>query len=270
MMTSSGPSPSTPSWGRMLPSAEAIDIPVDGQHIHGTLLGPGQPVTGGAGVLFIHGWGGSQEQYIRRACEVAARGYVCLTFDLRGHAWTKGQRSTVSRGANLRDALAAHDVLAAQPGVDPSAVAVVGSSYGGYLGAILTTLRPVCWLGLRAPALYKDADWDLPKRRLRHEQDLAAYRRRAVPAQDNRALRACEALRGDVLLVESEDDRVVPHSVLASYLAACTQVRSLTYRVIRGADHALSQEPWRRAYTAILVSWLTEVLPGAAACLPRQ
>jgi pimeloyl-ACP methyl ester carboxylesterase len=216
-------------------------------------------------VLFIHGWGASQEQQIRRACEIAVHGFVCLTFDLRGHAWTKEQRATVSRADNLRDVLAAYDRLATQSGVDRSVIAVVGSSYGGYLGAILTTLWRVCWLGLRAPALYKDSDWDLPKRQLRHQQDLGAYRRLVVPAEDNRALRACAGFRGDVLLIESENDRVVPHPVMASYLAACTHVRSMTYRVIAGTDHALSEEPWRRAYTAILVSWLLEMGHGRAA-----
>jgi pimeloyl-ACP methyl ester carboxylesterase len=249
----------------MTPRAEALDIPVDGQSVCGTLLSPGPPVTGAPGVLFVHGWGGSQEQYIRRACVIAALGCVCLTFDLRGHAWTKGQRALVARADNLRDVLAAYDLLVGRRGVDPSAIAVVGSSYGGYLGAILTTLRGVRWLGLRAPALYKDPDWELPKRQLHHDPDLVAYRRRAVPADGNRALRACAAFRGDVLLVESEHDRVVPHPVLANYLAACTGARSLTYRVLQGADHGLSQEPWRRAYTAILVSWLKEMTAGTGA-----
>jgi pimeloyl-ACP methyl ester carboxylesterase len=246
----------------MTPRAEVLDILVDGQYIHGTLLVPGRPVTGAPSVLCVHGWGGSQEQYIRRACQIAVLGCLCLTFDLRGHAWTKGQRKTVSRAENLRDVLAAYDLLAGQDGIDPSAIAVVGSSYGGYLSTILTTLRPVRWLGLRAPALYKDADWELPKRQLHHDMDLVAYRRRVVPAADNRALRACAAFRGDVLLVESEHDHVVPHPVLASYLAACAQARSLTYRVIEGADHGLREEPWRRAYSVILLSWLTEVTTG--------
>jgi pimeloyl-ACP methyl ester carboxylesterase len=210
----------------------------------------------------VHGWGGSQEQYLGRAREIAALGFVCLTVDLRGHARSEGLRDTVSREDTLRDVLAAYDVLARQPGIDPSAIAIVGSSYGGYLGAILTTLRRVRWLGLRAPALYKDTDWDLPKWQLHHDPDLVAYRRRAVPAEDNRALRACAAFRGDVLLVESEHDHVVPHPVLANYLAACTQARSRTYRVLAGADHGLSEEAWRQAYTAILLSWLTETAFG--------
>jgi pimeloyl-ACP methyl ester carboxylesterase len=249
---------------------ETVDLPVDGQQIDGTLL---TPDGGGAapGILFVHGWGGSQEQYLARAQEIAGLGCVCLTIDLRGHAKTQPQHETVSRGDNLRDVLAAYDLLAHHRGVDPAAIGVVGSSYGGYLAAILTSLRAVRWLALRAPALYKDADWELPKRQLHQDPDLSAYRRRVVRPEDNRALCACEAFRGDVLLVESEYDHVVPHPVLANYLAACVQVHSLTYRVIEGADHGLAEEPWRLAYTSILVKWLTEMLAARGqATLPSE
>ena len=249
---------------------EILDIPVDGQHIAGTLLIPDEVRSALPGVLFVHGWGGSQEQYLARARALADRGCACLTFDLRGHAKTQPQHETVSRGDNLRDLLAAYDVLAGQRRVDAAAIAVVGSSYGGYLGAILTSLRAVRWLALRAPALYKDGDWESPKRQLHHDPDLAAYRRRAVRPEDNRALCACEAFRGDVLLVESEHDHVVPHPVIANYQAACLQARSLTYRVIPEADHGLAQELWRSAYTSILVNWLTEMVAGAKETTPRQ
>jgi dienelactone hydrolase len=66
----------------------------------------------------------------------------------------------VSREESLRDILAAYDFLAAQPNVDSDSIAVVGSSYGGYLAALLTALRPVKWLALRVPALYKDSEWE--------------------------------------------------------------------------------------------------------------
>jgi hypothetical protein len=38
---------------------------------------------------------------------------------------------------------------------------------------------------------------------------------------------------------------------------------SLTYRVIAGADHGLSEEPWQQAYTSLLVNWTTEMVLGA-------
>ena len=232
---------------------ESVDIAVDNQIICGTLFTPPH-VVGSA--LFAHGWGGSQQQYRRRACAVAELGFLCLTFDLRGHARREDQRKTVSRAANLRDLLAAYDLLAGQPG--SSAIGLVGSSYGAYLAAILTSLRAVHWMALRAPALYKDADWQLPKIELHIDPDFADYRRRAVAPQDNRALQACAAFRGDVLIVESELDDTVPHQVIENYVAACKSARTLTRRLVKGADHGLSTEAWQRESTAYLVDWLKE------------
>src|SRR5215469_16998058 len=123
--------------------AERVEIPVDGEFIDGTLLTPDPPAAGAPGVLFLHGWGGSQEQYRGRARAVAALGWVCLVVDLRGHVRSEWRREVVSREDHLCDCLAAYDRLVAAPGVDPSAVGVVGSSYGGYLAAILTSWRPV-------------------------------------------------------------------------------------------------------------------------------
>jgi len=239
---------------------DALEISVGEQMIAGTLVTPGTLIPG---VLFVHGWGGCQEQYVARAREVAALGCICLTFDLRGHARTKDQQKTVTREENLNDIVAAYDALARQRGVDASALAVVGSSYGGYLAAILTTLRPVRWLVLRAPALYKDSEWTLPKDQLRKLQELDAFRRMPVEAAESRALRACADYKGHALIVESEHDAIIPPQVVVNYRQALTQTASLTYRLLKEADHALSSEACQQAYTTLLVSWLSEMIHGA-------
>lgn len=234
-----------------------IGINVDGQRINGTLVLPAKRMPG---VLFVHGWGGSPEKFLMRAREVANLGCVCLTFDLRGHAETKDQFNTVSREQNLADVVAAYDALAQHPEVDPSAIAVAGSSYGGYLACILAELRPIRWLALRVPALYKDEDWCAPKEKLRDKQNLEAYRRQPVHPDECRALRSCTAFQGDVMIVESEHDTIVPHQVIVNYRAAFTSARSLTYRMMKGADHGLSRPEWQLAYNALLVNWIAEML----------
>jgi dienelactone hydrolase len=238
--------------------SEKISIPVDDQQIAGTFVAAQSKNL--PGVLFAHGWGGTQEQCLVPARLAAGRGCACLIFDFRGHGRTFDQRIQITREDNLRDILAAYDVLASRPEVDPKAIAIVGFSYGGYLAAITTTLRPVSALALRAPAIYRDANWNLPKLKLHEDPELVLYRRRPVSWDDNRALLACVAFAGDVLIVASELDDVVPAPVSESYAAAFTHARSLISHVIAGADHALSDERLHREYTARLVEWLTKVM----------
>jgi len=52
---------------------DPLDIAVDDQHIAGTIVTPGTLIPG---VLFVHGWGGSQEQYVARARDIAALGCI--------------------------------------------------------------------------------------------------------------------------------------------------------------------------------------------------
>jgi uncharacterized protein len=238
----------------------AVHIKVRGGQIAGMLVSPAPRVPG---ILLVHGWGGNQQQYQKLTKELASLRCVCLTFDMSGHEATKSRRETVNREDNLADLVAAYDFLAAHPLVDRAAIAVVGSSYGGYLAALLTELRPVTWLALRAPAIYKDTDWQMPKQQLHREQALAQYRQQAIAAAENRALGACAAFRGDVLLVESGRDRIVPRAVLVNYRLACMNALSLTFRTISQADHALTDPRSRSSYATILKRWLDEMVTGA-------
>ncbi|MBB4018610.1 hypothetical protein GGR16_003657 [Chelatococcus caeni] len=236
-----------------------ITISVDRTELGGLVV---EPRTGMPGILFVHGWAGSQERDRSRALGISQLGCICLTFDMRGHGARADQLRTVTRRDNLADLCAAYDALTEQPNIDTSAIAVVGSSYGGYLAALLTAHRPVRWLALRVPALYRDDGWTVPKFSL-NRADLARYRQRFVPREENLVLRECERFKGDVLIVESENDDIVPHPAVASYLSAFINARSVTYRILEGADHALSRDSDRQAYDTLLLHWVREMILGA-------
>lgn len=239
--------------------SEPIELPTDEQSIAGTLLSPSPKLPG---ILFVHGWGGSQQRDLGRAKGITGLGCVCLTFDLRGHARTEGQKQSVTREQNLNDMLVAYDRLVSHPDVDPHSIAVVGTSYGGYLATLLTAQRKVRWLALRVPALYWDKEWDVPKSAL-NKEGLAHYRNTPLTPADNRALGACAEFAGDVLLVESEHDDHVPHTTLMSYRAAFVEAHSLTYRMIDGSDHGLTSEACQKAYSTLLTSWISEMVIGS-------
>jgi hypothetical protein len=93
--------------------------------------------------------------------------------------------------------------------------------------------------------------------------ELDVYRRELLSANQNRALSACATFEGHALIVESERDDTIPHPVITNYRTALGKVHSLTYRMIAGADHGLSQQRWQEAYMAMLVNWATETGIGA-------
>jgi hypothetical protein len=64
------------------------------------------------------------------------------------------------------------------------------------------------------------------------------------------------------MIVESEHDELIPHAVVANHLAF-GNVRSMTYRTLSGADHALSHDADQAGYTGLLMNWLTEMVIGA-------
>jgi dipeptidyl aminopeptidase/acylaminoacyl peptidase len=117
-----------------------LSIPMPGYALYGTHFRPEAPAPKRPAILFLHGWASSQQGYLPRTEALSALGFVCLAFDLHGHGESGGERGTpAARRDFFNDALAAYDLLVGQDDVDVKRVGVVGASFGGYLGALLTS-----------------------------------------------------------------------------------------------------------------------------------
>ena len=240
---------------------EVATFPVPGSALAATAVKQARSPA----ALFIHGWEGGRRDMAGPMIEAAAAGFVCLDYDLRGHGATRGQREQVTLRGSVEDAVHAWDALAAIPGVDAESIAIVGTSFGGWLAALLTAERPVRWLALRVPALYPDQWWDAPKESFDPDA-LEAYRQGQPDRGSDRALAACARFEGEVLLVWSGKDEVLPPVLADSFQVAFPAARSLTVRRIRDADHGLSGNGSRAEYRNLLGGWLSGSL---AACRRR-
>lgn len=231
----------------------------DGQTVRGTLYFPQKLQRKNPAVMFIPGWTSDETGYKPRAEALTKLGFICLTISLRGHGASDGKMEEGSREDHLHDVLSAYDFLTSQKNVDKNQIAACGSSYGGYLGAILCAHRPIKWLILRAPALYLNKDFDMPTAKLVADRE-GTFFKNFKPEMGNFALVGIEGFTGDILIIESEFDQIIPHNIIKIYKQASRRKEHLKHKLIKNADHELSTKKYKQAFIGILVTWFKERL----------
>lgn len=259
----------------LLPRLDRIEVA--GVKVAYRLFGP-QAVPRGA-VLFIHGWGGAQDANdVRLARQLAAEGFVCLTFDLAGHGRSEGRVEDFTVAQFLEQAATVYDRLVAsmapdananspQSGGFPTAACtqvamstppyVCGSSFGAYLACLLSAQRPVAGLGLRVPANYPDDIF--------HGPPVAAYIGSGSPREwrsqprastENRALAALAAFAGPVQLLAAGRDETIPCQTTENFISAA-RPGALQYHLLAEATHTLYAIPaMRREAYRLVREWL--------------
>jgi uncharacterized protein len=230
---------------------QSVTFDVDGRTVHGTLTAPqvdGPPATGTPGLIFVHGLGGSQQGYVRRAGVLAGEvPVISLSFDLSGHGDSAADLEALTPRDHLDELVAAYDLLVEQSGVNADRIGVCGVSYGAYLAVLLSSLRPVTSLLLRAPALYGDHELD---------ESLRRGRSTSSEAPANLFLTTLHEYCGQVSVVASGEDEVVSPETLDRYLA---HIRYNTLVTIPGAGHVLDTPEHRAVFLKAIVDWARDL-----------
>ena len=118
---------------------ENVRFTSDGLQLAGVLQIP-ERMSGAKlpAIIILHGFGGNKEGAQGKwATETFLNwGYVCLQFDFRGCGQSEGVRGRVVCQEEVRDVQAAIDFLLTRDEVDPSRIAVCGSSLGAAVAIV--------------------------------------------------------------------------------------------------------------------------------------
>jgi dienelactone hydrolase len=119
---------------------KVIDFQVDGKKIVGTLNVP-DGATKPPAILLLHGFTGSRNEleipavkegiFARAARMWAEKGVASLRIDFMGSGDSEGDYADTTMEGQVKQALAALDLLAATPEIDKDKLALVGWSMGG-------------------------------------------------------------------------------------------------------------------------------------------
>ncbi|MEV6487644.1 prolyl oligopeptidase family serine peptidase [Actinoplanes sp. NPDC051633] len=172
--------------------------------LHGSVVAPvvrNEPLPA---MVLVHGGGAGPRAWLRQEAETFARaGMVTLIYDKRTDGYSLVERSFSQLA---QDALAAHEVLRGQAGVDPARVGLWGVSEGGWVAPLAATRSErvafVVTVGASGVAPARQEAW-AKANRLR-AAGVAGSMLRAYPVT------AVALLTGAGLFPESEYDPIPP------------------------------------------------------------
>jgi len=228
----------------------------DNLKLDGTIFYPPHKRGTYPAILFVHGWTSERKKSFQYAQSLADMGYVCLLFDMRGHGTSEGDISSFTSKDFLSDVLTAYDYLLTMKNVDRKNISVVGSSFGGYLAALLSGKRKVKNLVLRVPADYPNETFD--KRKMLFGGDdpsVMKWRNQERQPMETYALEGLHNFSGSILLIESEKDDSISHQTILNYINAVKDKSQLTHILMKDAPHSMEEGKFKDEVEQILVKW---------------
>ena len=239
-----------------------IEFVSEGKMLQGTIFSPEVLKEKNPGLLFIHGSPSrGQAGQVEYADAVAKAGYMAMTFDLSGHGASQGGDQPPVMENFLNDTTAAYDRFVQEAALDPKKITVVGGSLGSYLALMLAERKRVENLVLQNPANFPDNVLEKPVTDYTGTEPVLEWRQQPLKFDSNASLKAIHEFKGNVLIVESELDELIPHQSTENYVKAVKDTSRVRREVLPGAKHYLADPAQRMQYQNMLLAWLQEKCP---------
>lgn len=234
-----------------------ISFNVDNLKLDATIFYPSQKQDKNPAILFVHGWTSEKERSYQYAEALPRLGFICFLFDMRGHGKSEGDIKAFTIKQFLEDVLAAYDYLVTVDGVDKDNISAIGSSFGSYLITLLSEKRNVKNLSMRVPADYPNEEFEQSKYKASGSDNpqIVSWRTQARKPDETYALQALHKFNGNIQIIESEKDTVVPHQTSQNYVNDVTNKSNLTHIVIKDAPHSIKEGRFRNEVEKVLVDW---------------
>jgi alpha-beta hydrolase superfamily lysophospholipase len=185
---------------RTVTNAQPTEMSVHDGLAYSLWLPAGEPK---AGVVILHGAGSTKESHHDYARFVRPAGFAAIVFDQRGHGASDGPMD----GRALHDVAAIAALLRARIGDPDAALAIRGSSMGGFMAILAAPMIRARAVVAICPASVDGLRRALAEGTLRFDADVASVDA-LFADQDLDA--AVAALRAPLLLLHAEGDEVVP------------------------------------------------------------
>ena len=189
-------------------------------------------------------------------------GTCALVVDLSGHGNSPFELRETRPAQHLLELIYVFDWLAKS--YPKAVISVSGSSYGGFLAVQLTKYRSFANLILRAPAIYRSAEfYDLWAKQIdnkqEYEKNMLVYRQNIEALSGHPLLSRASSFKGNVLVVVHADDEVIPHATTDAYIDAFQSESFLAEGFTHSIDRSVIDDARFQDYQNRIASWLNKI-----------
>ena len=204
-------------------------------------------------VIFFHGSGSTGDTYFEASEKLANSGILALMFNFRGCGISDGDFSKQTIGMGVEDAKAGLKYLLSLKEIDKSRIGLTGSSFGGFLAALLSSDYDFKSIALIVPASYSPAlmntfRTDTPTVLKKDFDKSVSYEK-------------IHNFKNNLLIVQSESDDILPEGMVEKYLEVAVNAKKMEHLILKGAGHRIKLFPEaKKVLLEKLTSWFLETL----------
>lgn len=231
---------------------EKVEIFVNSQKIKGTIFYPKILQDKNPAVIFFTGMTSNENNYIERAKELVKKGIIVFTLSYRGHGESEGDFNLFTINDLVKDGFAAYNFIASKNIVDKEHIGICGVSVGATIAVLTANKFPISSLVLRAPAVYSDETMKTTLSQLMTKEKRLFNSMENI--EETATIQSIKKFTGDLLVVVSENDQIIPISIPQSIYNNAIKVKSRKIKIILEATHNLSEEKWKKQFISILTT----------------
>ncbi|MEH6577473.1 MAG: alpha/beta fold hydrolase [Amphritea sp.] len=207
-----------------------MDLQIDyrGHILQADRIGPSNT----SALLVLHGAGvATRERFLPLRERLAEFDITSTALDFLGHGATGGQISDSSLARRTDQALA---LVNSQDHKPP--LAILGSSMGAYNAIKITEQISVDLLILFVPGMYTPAAYRVP-----FGKEFSRIIRRDRSWSESDAWEILSKFTGSLLVVESENDTVIPKEIPERLISSATRAQRREHLKVAGATHQIAK-----------------------------
>ncbi|MDX2423550.1 MAG: alpha/beta hydrolase [Amphritea sp.] len=207
-----------------------MDFKIDyrGHVLQADRIGPLNTST----LFVLHGAGSATRgRFLSLRERLAESNITSTALDFLGHGETGGQMSDSSLASRTEQALA---LITSQD--QKSLISIIGSSMGAYNAIKITEQISVDMLILFVPGIYSPEAYRTP-----FGKEFSRIIRQDRSWSESDAWEILSKFTGSLLVIESENDKVIPKEIPERLISSATRARRCEHLTVAGAPHQIAK-----------------------------